>query len=262
MPKDRHESNYLVPSIPGDLRMPRFDKVLASTTPQGAAAGMVYHLTEMHNSTAVENSWILICWQQDFQQTMLRLANGSLNLFARGYTMPQMQIEASHRLRFNTSELASQQTWEISSGDGLLATILQCLSWEKNWVWTFNLPLNVQEILTTTDSKWPSVKQALEYSGLQALDHMDQQVSDRLKNLLRTVHPLLERPLVSSSNICYHGVKTPERLRGSPTLISWMNANKAENYSQYVAEINAYRLGEPTEGDNMDVDRDTDVSQG
>ena len=88
MPKDRQDSNYLVPSIPGDLRMPRFDKVLVSTvstTPLGAAAGMVYHLTESRNSKAVENSWILICWQQDFQQTMFRLANGSLNLFARGY---------------------------------------------------------------------------------------------------------------------------------------------------------------------------------
>ena len=105
--------------------------------------------------------------------------------------------------------------------------------------------------------KWPSVKQAaagLGPYGSTGVRSFEEPTPNSAS--------LLKRPLINSSNICYYCVETVERLRGSPTLISWMDANKAENYSQYVAEINADRLGEPTEKTNMDVDRDTDVFQG
>ena len=61
---------------------------------------------------------------------------------------PQQQIESGRNLRFTAFELASQQIWEISAdgGDTMLQQICNYFSWDKDWMWTYNIPVQVSNM--------------------------------------------------------------------------------------------------------------------
>lgn len=101
------ETNRMLATIPGALRMPAFDKVLFATSPQMATATMIYHLTEFH-TVSQKSTWILVAYQLDFQQGIRRNANSVTNLLARGFNNPQLQVEYSKVLKFNTFELPNK----------------------------------------------------------------------------------------------------------------------------------------------------------
>ena len=101
------ETNRMLATIPGALRMPAFDKVLFATSPQMATATMIYHLTELH-TVSQKSTWILVAYQLDFQQGIRRNANSVTNLLARGFNNPQLQVEYSKVLKFNTFELPNK----------------------------------------------------------------------------------------------------------------------------------------------------------
>ena len=64
----------VINSLPGNLRMDSFDKVILSPSPTGAVTTMFYHLVEQHVSTREPNRFHLVAFNPDFQQTMLRLS--------------------------------------------------------------------------------------------------------------------------------------------------------------------------------------------
>ena len=201
--------NKLLPTISGATRMPAFDKVIFNMSPQLAATTLVYHQTEGHCSTAETTQWILLSFQQDHQQNQLRLANGAITVFNRGYVAPQMQLPWNRTLRFNNYELSTQQSWVItttSETTSLLWTVHDRLSWKHNILWTFNVPVDASKVINTDDNEWPQVVQALAYTGLQALDHFDDDVNKRIKGLLTQSHPLIQqRSMLNTSNIHWHG---------------------------------------------------------
>ena len=245
----QEEYNSMVPedgnillSIPGATRMPRFDKVIVNTSPQAAAATLVYHMTEGHCTTGNPKGWILVAFQQDHQQGLLRLGNGCTNVFNRGYVAPQLQIEFTRVLRFNIYELSTQQVWKIGANNNqdVLESVHNRLSWQNNVIWSYNAPVNVANINSTEDNIWPHFIQALEYSGLQCLDHLSTEVANKVKQLLTTVHPLVSAsPTVNTSTVHWHGSKTMERLRGSPNIIPWVT--NIYDHSEYVTEVNTWR---------------------
>ena len=248
--------NKLLPTISGATRMPAFDKMIFNMSPQLAATTLVYHQTEGHCSTAETTQWILLSFQQDHQQNQLRLANGAITVFNRGYVAPQMQLPWNRTLRFNNYELSTQQSWVItttSETTSLLWTVHDRLSWKHNILWTFNVPVDASKVINTDANEWPQVVQALAYTGLQALDHFDDDVNKRIKGLLTQSHPLIQqRSMLNTSNIHWHGAKTVERLRGNPALMSFVNKF---DYAEYAQQVNAWRT-KCNAGDNMDIDEE------
>ena len=223
--------NKLLPTISGATRMPAFDKMIFNMSPQLAATTLVYHQTEGHCSTAETTQWILLSFQQDHQQNQLRLANGAITVFNRGYVAPQMQLPWNRTLRFNNYELSTQQSWVItttSETTSLLWTVHDRLSWKHNILWTFNVPVDASKVINTDANEWPQVVQALAYTGLQALDHFDDDINKRIKGLLTQSHPLIQQrsmlntihPLAWSLNSgaperqpCFDVVRQQVRLR-------------------------------------------------
>ena len=99
------ETNRMLATIPGALRMPAFDKVLFATSPQMATATMIYHLTEFH-TVSQKSTWILVAYQQDFQEGILMNANSVTNLFALP-TAPggvQQRAEVQHVWALTTAD--------------------------------------------------------------------------------------------------------------------------------------------------------------
>ena len=231
----------VINSLPGNLRMDSFDKVILSPSPTGAVTTMFYHLVEQHVSTREPNRFYLVAFNPDFQQTMLRLANTNLNLFARGYNYPQMQIEANKRLRFNTFELASQQVWEIGSTDdrSFVQTVHDAFNWRTNYIWTYNIAINLAEVTSTDHPSWRATIQALAYSGLQSLNEVDTEVANNVKKLLATKDPANSSnkdKSESTQDIGYGGSKTVERLRGSTTLMEFLNSLSTEDDDAFMDE--------------------------
>lgn len=138
-------TNMVIPALLGSQRMPNFDKLIIAPSPQLALTTMYMHATEMHVTTKIPTKWLMITWVEDVQQHRLRTGNQAINMFNRGYMYPQQQIESGCNLRFTTFELASQQIWEINAdgGNTMLQQICNYFQWNKDWMWTYNIPVQV-----------------------------------------------------------------------------------------------------------------------
>ena len=138
-------TNMVIPALLGSQRMPNFDKLIIAPSPQLALTTMYMHATEMHVTTKIPTKWLMITWVEDVQQHRLRTGNQVINMFNRDYMYPQQQIESGCNLRFTTLELAPQQIWEINAegGNTMLQQICNYFQWNKDWMWTYNIPVQV-----------------------------------------------------------------------------------------------------------------------
>ena len=93
------------------------------------------------------------------------------------------------------------------------------------------------------------LQQAIQYGGTQQLEFLPEATRTKVRMVLNTWHALLE----GGQQFQYFGVKTPERLRGSPILATWLMEQTTDEFlQQHFDEVNNYRV--PTDlDDNMDT---------
>ena len=93
------------------------------------------------------------------------------------------------------------------------------------------------------------LQQAIQYGGTQQLEILPAATRRNFQMVLNAWHPLLE----GGQQFQYFGVKTPERLRGSPILATWLMEQTTDEFlQQHFDEVNNYRV--PTDlDDNMDT---------
>lgn len=149
---------------------------------------------------------------------------------------------------FVSTELLTQQLWALNREQGFL-DIFNMLSWSNNFIWSYNTPV----ILATVGDEIPQhliymLQQAIQYGGTQQLEFLPEAARTKIRMVLNKWHPLLE----GGQQFQYFGVKTPERLRGSSTLATWlMEQSTDEHLQQHFDEVNKYRAPTGME-DNME----------
>ena len=179
----------------------------------------------MHVARKIPTKWLVITWVEDVKQHHLRTGNQVINMFNRGYMHPQQQIESGCNLRFTTFELASQQTWEISAdgGNTMLQQICNYFQWNKDWMWTYDIPVQVSNMTTeATQQEKRLVHQCLEYGGAQILHHFTAATKQQLTEMLQQMHSSNTVSGINTGNILFQGAKTIERIRGNVQLATWV----------------------------------------
>ena len=94
-------------SLHGSIRLPQWDKLILSTSPAAALATWYCHAVEHHLVTSNKTELVLLSWEVNTLQQMQRISSGCINIFSRGYTYPQMQLEAGRVFNMLPSEKAS-----------------------------------------------------------------------------------------------------------------------------------------------------------
>lgn len=269
--KEEHESlvstnTAMIRNIPGSTRMPYFDKVLITPTPQQAATTLYMHLTEGHTATRHPSTWILLHWEQDHSQQALRMANDNMSLFARAYEFPQLQIEANTNLFYTATELSTQVQWMLTpSTEGVNMAELICngFPWQQGWLWTFNIPMQVQQLPEAgqlSAQQQMALLQALSYSGTQVLQHLPVQQAMKIHNILEKMHSIVNKGGISTKGLKYEGSKTSDRIRGNIGLATWMKENFDEQHvTETFIEINKWRMANMCNSQQVQlVDMETD----
>ena len=96
-------------SLHGSIRLPRWDKLILSTSPAAALATWYCHAVEHHLVTSNKTELVPLSWEVNTLQQMQRISSGGINIFSRGYTYPQMQLEAGRVFNMLPSEKATQK---------------------------------------------------------------------------------------------------------------------------------------------------------
>ena len=197
-------------------------------------------------TTKIPTKWLMITWVEDVQQHRLRTGNQVINMFNRGYMYPQQQIESGCNLRFTTFELASQQIWEINAdgGNTMLQQICNYFQWNKDWMWTYNIPVQVSNMnVESTQQEKRLVLQCLEYGGAQMLHHFTTSTRDAVMEMLQQMHSTSITSGINTGNILFQGAKTVERIRGNSHLATWVEQQWTEEMiNNHFKEINVWRL--------------------
>ena len=167
-------------------------------------------------------------------------------MFNRGYMYPQQQIESGCNLRFATFELASQQIWEINAdgGNTMLQQICNYFQWNKDWMWTYNIPVQVSNMnVESTQQEKRLVLQCLEYGRAQMLHHFTTSTRDAVMEMLQQMHSTSITSGINTGNILFQGAKTVERIRGNSHLATWVEQQWTEEMiNNHFKEINVWRL--------------------
>ena len=86
----------LVPTIPGFLNMPFFDKVLMGETPATGAFSLFYHVSEQHVLTQQLRDLKLIMLIPETRRQQRRLGSHNVDIFNRLYVFQQLQVFLKH----------------------------------------------------------------------------------------------------------------------------------------------------------------------
>ena len=153
----------------------------------------------------------------------------------------QCQIETGHNINMTADEIATIQTWEVEArtGGNVFHQIAKALSWQQGWMWTFNLPIQVQQVVDNQHVWAKAIYLCLEYSGTGIVNTLPAEAQRAVNNILETNHPLQQ-----GIQLQHYGSKTRERLRGNPAIMEWVNTTS--NFQEFADAFNTYH------GSNMD----------
>ena len=239
-------------TLRGDMYQPGFDKLILCPSPTMALTTLVYHVTEGHVVPRNTMRAKMFCWQPNDVQQRHRLALQIINFFNRGYHMfTQMQVETNKWYNFTMDEQASSQLWDIelaanSSASNIYEQMITTWSWNNGWIWSFNNVIALKMITNTEHLWYPALLTALEYSGLQMIQHVDPTLQKQLHDLLA-----LQHPLNSGMQLPYYGAKTIERIRGNSQL--WQHVMKF-NFEEFTVRFNEYHGKDSNMGVNVEED--------
>ena len=99
-------------------------------------------------------------------------------------------------------------------------------------------PLKIKDVATTEDPRFRALLQALEYTGFQVLQQLDQQDVGHIQELLSTLDPKFQSTF--SVNATNSGQKTLERVRGNANIWTWLRDNKCD-FEEWIKEVNNFR---------------------
>ena len=119
-------------------------------------------------------------------------------------------------------------------------------SWNNGWIWSFNNVIALKMITNTEHLWYPALLTALEYSGLQMIQHVDPTLQKQLHDLLA-----LQHPLNSGMQLPYYGAKTIERIRGNSQV--WQHVMKF-NFEEFAVRFNEYHGKDSNMGVNVEED--------
>ena len=232
----------LVPTIPGFLNMPSFDKVLMGDTPSTSGFCLYYHLSEQHLYSQQLRDLKLVMFIPETRRQQRRLGSGNVDIFNRGYVFHQLQVQEGSSINLSTWELDKQVVFNvkpIQDNTNFIQVISHKFSWENGVLWSYNIPLRPTEILTQEDNRMRCLLQSLQYTGGEVLAKLPTETTKHISTLLATMHPLVQQQF--QTDFQYFGAKTTERLRGNPTIWDWISINYDQHYADYVKRTNDYR---------------------
>ena len=232
----------LVPTIPGFLNMPFFDKVLMGETPATGAFSLFYHVSEQHVLTQQLRDLKLIMLVPETRRQQRRLGSHNVDVFNRGYVFQQLQVQERSMINLSTWELNKQVVFNvkpIQDNINFAQVIANKFSWENGFLWTYNIPLRATEILSQEDNRMRCLLQCLQYTGGEVMAKLPTETTQHVHTLLASMHPMVQQQF--QTDFQYFGAKTTERLRGNSTIWSWISTNYDQHYADYVKRTNDYR---------------------
>ena len=240
-----------VPTYPGHLYMPGFDKILMGNNPAAAGFSLFYHLTEQHVMSQQLSKLKLIMFVPDVGRQHQRFGSGNIDIFNRGYAFYQLQVQEGRHLNLTTWELGKQVVFNIepNSEHNFIQTLANKFSWANGFMWTYNVPLQPTAIHDQRDPKMRSLLQCLQYSGGEVLAKLPTATNQHIAMLLNNLHPMIQQKF--NTDFQYYGANTSERIRGNPNIWAWISS---DNYEQRIIEwinnTNKYREGIQQEDDS------------
>ena len=135
----------------GSQRMPRFDKLIFSTTPEDAFATFLYHLTEGHMLTQHLSEAGMITISLPLRKLRVLCCHNRKRRFLRGFLVEQFQIEDEQVLGLNKQDLDNQRTWTMRTSTKNWGTIMDYYSRENNYAWSYNQIRNLEMIVSNVD---------------------------------------------------------------------------------------------------------------
>ena len=162
---------------------------------------------------------------------------------ALGHLYPQPQIEDHSNMSLILSKKGEQVVYNITAIEddtNITQAISMKMSWQQGYMWGFNIPVEIKDVATTEDPRFRAFLQALEYTGFQVLQHLDQQDAGHIQQLLSTLDPKLQSTF--SVNATCYGQKTLERVRGNANIWNWLRDNKCD-FEEWIKEVNNFRQG-------------------
>eukprot|EP00435_Cladocopium_sp_Y103_P053885 s1013_g17.t1 len=113
--KEAETTPFYFQSLHGSIRLPRWDKLILSTSPAAALATWYYHAVVTNQRTEL----VLLSWEVNTLQQMQRISTACINVFSRGHASPQIQVEAGQAFNMLPSEKATQKVWNLQHVNGL-----------------------------------------------------------------------------------------------------------------------------------------------
>lgn len=200
------DQHGVIDNIHGSTYMPHWDMMILSTTPGLAMCTLYYHC--QHISSVDYKTMQLVAIRTNLVQHLHRQGGQHVNDFLRGHLYPQLQIEDHSNMSLILSEKAEQVVYNITAIEAdtkIIQAISMKMSWQQGYMWSFNIPLKIKDVATTEDPRFRALLQALEYTGFQVLQHLDQQDAGHIQQLLSTLDPKLQSTF--SVNATYYGQK-------------------------------------------------------
>ena len=234
-------STQRISTFHGSQRMPMFDKIIFTTTPEEAFTTFLYHLTECHIKTRHPNKAVMLSINIPLRKVTTLLSHQKLTLFLRNFLMEQIQLEADCILHLTEQEKDNQRSWSVSTTK-TWTTIMDFYSWPNSFAWSFNQVRDISTICNHVDINVRKanaffVQQVLRYSGSGIFQHLPNE----------TTLSLLQYTQEHGINIPSTPVKDLNRIRGHPQLSKWVDENNTQDdFNTYIQMVNEYRQQEPT----------------
>lgn len=200
--------------VGGDVR--EFSHIFFNNTIHDAWCSLAYHLSELHTATENPTKWILMLVPISTSTTGSLHMQSKANTFNRAGCNQVLQLFG--KLQLTNNELVNTMILECNTS---VYKPLEVYTWTNNYVWSFQLPINLEYLNTEDVSLTWAFKQSFQYGGLTMLANMK---PDQCLNMVKY-----------ADNNCITlntGVKDEDRLRGSNNLVKYILANNKEVIQQ------------------------------
>ena len=237
------DQHGVIDNIHGSTYMPQWDEMILSTTPGLTMRTLYYHCTEQHISSVDYKTMQLVAIRTTSVRHLHRQGGQHVNYFLGGHLYPQPPIEDHSNMSLILSKKAEQVVYNITAIEddtNITQAISVKMSWQQGYMWSFNIPLEIKDVATTEDPRFRAFLQALEYTGFQVLQHLDQQDAGHIQQFLSTLDPKLQSAF--SVNATCYGQKTLERVRGNASIWNWLRDSKCD-FEEWIKEVNNFRQG-------------------
>ena len=234
----------LVPTIPGPLHMPGFDKVIMGNNPASAGFTLFYYLTEQHIMSQQLSALKLIMLIPNRERQQQRLGAGNIDIFNCGYVFYQLQLQERRLLSPTAWELGKQLIFDVepmesNTNKNFIEIVGDIFSWPQGYLWAYSRPTEIQD---QRDPRMRSLLQGLLYKGGEVLARLPTATTQHIANLLGNMRPMFQQKF--NTDFQYYGAKTVKRIRGSPYIWERVSSSYRQRLMEWINNTNEYREGQ------------------